>query len=59
MVNNLGKSETPALEISALDYVIKGDREYYHYKKALATAAENNHGNDIARIHAQLDTIDA
>lgn len=51
--------ETPALEISALDYVIKGDREYCKLQKALATATENNHGNDIARIHAQLDTINA
>ncbi|MBN6710625.1 ABC transporter ATP-binding protein [Haemophilus haemoglobinophilus] len=51
--------ETPALEISALDYVIEGDREYCQLQQALKVANENNNGNDIARIHAQLDTIDA
>ncbi|OOS02424.1 ABC transporter ATP-binding protein [Canicola haemoglobinophilus] len=51
--------ETPALEISALDYVIEGDREYCQLQQALKEANENNNGNDIARIHAQLDTIDA
>ena len=51
--------ETPALEISALDYVIEGDREYCQLQQALKVANENNNGNDIARIHAQLDNIDA
>lgn len=51
--------ETPALEISALDYVIQGDREYCHLQQALEQANTNNDGNAIARIHAQLDSIDA
>ncbi|SUB22819.1 ABC transporter ATP-binding protein [Pasteurella bettyae] len=51
--------ETPALEISALDYVIEGDREYCRLQKELANANECNDGNAIARIHGQLDTIDA
>ncbi|WP_044469526.1 ABC transporter ATP-binding protein [Mannheimia massilioguelmaensis] len=51
--------ETPALEISALNYIIEGDREYCRLQKELANANECNDGNAIARIHGQLDTIDA
>ncbi len=55
----MGKSETPALAISALDYVIQGDREYTHLMAELDIANEKNDGNRIAIIHTQLDTIDA
>ena len=51
--------ETPALGISALDYVIEGDRTYTRLQKELAQANERNDGNAIARIHGRLDTIDA
>lgn len=51
--------ETPALEISALDYVIQGDREYTDLNQQLAQATAENNGNLIATLHAQLDTIDA
>ncbi|MGR3806904.1 ABC transporter ATP-binding protein [Pasteurella testudinis] len=51
--------ETPALEISALDYVIQGDREYIQLTTELAQANANNDGNQIALLHAKLDTIDA
>lgn len=51
--------ETPALDCSALDYVIEGDREYICLKKQLVDANNHNDGNKIALIHAQLDTIDA
>ncbi len=51
--------ETPALAISALDYVIQGDREYTHLMAELDIANEKNDGNRIAIIHTQLDTIDA
>ncbi|PVX39250.1 ATP-binding cassette subfamily F protein 3 [Pasteurella langaaensis DSM 22999] len=51
--------ETPALDMSALDYVIEGDREYCRLQKALIQANEKNDGDAIARIHEQLDTIDA
>lgn len=51
--------ETPALDISALDYVIQGDREYCQLQQLLEKANNDNDGNAIARIHAQLDTIDA
>ncbi|QLD32693.1 ABC transporter ATP-binding protein [Mannheimia varigena] len=51
--------ETPALEISALDYVIQGDREYTKLMAELDEANAKNDGNRIATIHAHLDTIDA
>ncbi len=51
--------ETPALNTSALDYVIEGDRLYCRLQRELSQANADNDGNAIARIHAQLDTIDA
>lgn len=51
--------ETPALDISALDYVILGDREYTRLTAELDKANRDNNGNLIATLHSQLDTIDA
>ncbi|MDG6897915.1 ABC transporter ATP-binding protein [Actinobacillus delphinicola] len=51
--------ETPALDISALDYVLQGDRVYCELKAALEKANHENNGHAIAHIHEQLDTIDA
>ena len=51
--------ETPALDISAIDYVIQGDREYCRLQQELEQANERNDGNAIARIHGQLETLDA
>lgn len=51
--------ETLALEISAIDYVIQGDREYTALMAQLEKANAENNGNLIATTHAQLDTIDA
>ena len=51
--------ETPALDVSAIDYVIQGDREYCHLQQELARANEQNDGNAIARIHDRLDAINA
>ena len=51
--------ETPALEISALDYVIAGDRTYTKLQQELAEANEKNDGHAIAHIHDKLDHIDA
>ena len=51
--------ETPALEISALDYTIQGDREYTQLQQQLALANQQNDGYRIAAIHSQLDAIDA
>ncbi|OBW91815.1 ABC transporter ATP-binding protein [Gallibacterium genomosp. 3] len=51
--------ETPALEISALDYAIQGDREYCRLQQELELANQQNDGYRIANLHTQLDTIDA
>ena len=51
--------ETPALDVSALDYVIQGDREYIQLMAELEQANIQNDGNQIALLHAKLDTIDA
>lgn len=51
--------ETPALDISALDYVIQGDREYTRLTSELDKANAENNGNLIATLHTQLDTIEA
>lgn len=50
--------ETPALDISAIDYVIDGDREYRSLEKQLAIANEKNNGNEIALLHSKLEDID-
>ncbi|MBQ4399832.1 MAG: ATP-binding cassette domain-containing protein, partial [Alphaproteobacteria bacterium] len=39
------KQETPALETSALDYVIEGDLKYQKLQQELALAIQNNDGN--------------
>lgn len=49
--------ETPALEASALDYVISGDQEYVTLTHQLQQAEQRNDGEAIARIHDQLDAI--
>ena len=48
--------ETPALECSALDYVIDGDQEYRRLCAALAKAEQEQNGMAIAELHGQLDT---
>lgn len=51
--------ETPAVDVSAIEYAIDGDREFRKLETALTLANENNDGNQIAIIHSQLDMIDA
>lgn len=49
--------ETPALEVSALEYVIDGDVEYRQLEALLATAQNNDDGNAIALLHGKIDAI--
>lgn len=51
------KQETPALEKSALDYVIDGDHEYRRLEQSLEQARKDNDGNLEATIINQIDTI--
>ena len=49
--------ETPALDVSALEYVIDGDKEYRQLEQALQQAQQDNDGNAIALLHGKLDAI--
>lgn len=51
--------ETPALDISAADYVLQGDAELQALQTALAEAEALNDGLKIADCHAKLEEIDA
>lgn len=51
--------ETPALTISALDYVLQGDTRLQLIQAALIQAQKNNDGMAIAECHSQLEEIDA
>ena len=51
--------ETPALEISALNYVLQGDAELQTFQVALKQAEVQNDGHAIAECHAKLEEIDA
>ncbi|WP_261834566.1 ABC transporter ATP-binding protein [Vibrio ishigakensis] len=49
--------ETPALERSALEYVIDGDREYRQLEADLAQAEADNNGTKVAELHGKIETI--
>ncbi|MGI2094389.1 ABC transporter ATP-binding protein [Shewanella oncorhynchi] len=49
--------ETPALDVSALEYVIDGDSEYRQLETLLHKAQEENDGNAIALLHGKIDAI--
>ncbi|MBP7663956.1 MAG: ATP-binding cassette domain-containing protein, partial [Shewanella sp.] len=49
--------ETPALDVSALEYVIDGDNEYRQLEALLHKAQEENDGNAIALLHGKIDAI--
>jgi len=49
--------ETPALERSALEYVIDGDREFRNLESELAKAESEDNGTKVAEIHGKIETI--
>ncbi|GGY06729.1 ATP-binding cassette domain-containing protein [Paludibacterium paludis] len=51
--------ETPALAVSAIDYVLDGDRELRELEARLAEAERDNDGVAIGHLHAELARIDA
>ncbi len=51
------KQETPALDQSALDYVMDGDIEYRQLEAKLEQARDNDNGTLEATIINQIDTI--
>lgn len=53
------KQETPALECSALDYVLQADERLQHFQAALKQAEEDHDGEAMALAHQNLGDIDA
>jgi ATP-binding cassette subfamily F protein 3 len=51
--------ETPASDTPAIEYVLDGDAELRGIERELAQAETDGDGARQARLHAQLDTIDA
>lgn len=51
------KQETPALDQSALDYVLDGDQELRQIEQRLAQAERDHDGLAIGQCHDQLATI--
>ncbi|MZI92319.1 ABC transporter ATP-binding protein [Vibrio sp. CAIM 722] len=49
--------ETPALERTALDYVIDGDREYRDLERQLAEAEAKDQGTRVAELHGKIETV--
>lgn len=49
--------ETPALECSAIDYVLDGDRELRQLQQRLAAAEQAHDGLKLAELHGALDHI--
>jgi len=51
------KQETPALEQTALDYVIDGDHEFRELERQLEVARADNNGTEEANILNHIDAI--
>ncbi|MFA0195335.1 ABC transporter ATP-binding protein [Vibrio artabrorum] len=49
--------ETPALERTAIEYVIDGDREYRGLEDQLEKAEQADQGTLVAEIHGKIETI--
>jgi len=50
--------ETPALEKSALDFVIDGDRQLRELQQQTAEAEQKNQGMKLAELHGLVEEID-
>ncbi|ALU43461.1 ATP-binding cassette domain-containing protein [Pseudoalteromonas rubra] len=51
------KQETPALAVSALEYVLQGHPEYYALRSALHRAEASGDGAEQARLHQQIEVV--
>lgn len=51
------RQETPALELSALDFVLLGDEEYQDVIAQLKQAEANNQGELIAHCHGLIEQV--
>ncbi len=50
--------ETPALDCTAIDYVIDGDKELRQLQQQLATVEQENDGIKLAELHSTLEQIE-
>ena len=50
--------ETPAVDRSALDYVIDGDKELRALQAELECEEQHGNGDKIAHLHSKIDAID-
>ncbi|MCW8870041.1 MAG: ATP-binding cassette domain-containing protein, partial [Proteobacteria bacterium] len=48
------KQETPALDCSALDYVLDGDEQYRQIEQALNDATESEQHEQLGELYAQM-----
>ncbi|WP_196139150.1 ATP-binding cassette domain-containing protein [Aliikangiella sp. G2MR2-5] len=51
------KQETPASDLTAVDYVLSGHTEYHQLTNQLKQAEEKEDGHQIADIHSKLEAI--
>ncbi|WP_418641928.1 ABC transporter ATP-binding protein [Vibrio chaetopteri] len=49
--------ETPALERTAIEYVIDGDREYRALEQKLVDAEQQDNGTLVAELHGKIEVI--
>ena len=53
------EQETPALDVSAIEYVLDGDTRLRELEQQLNEAQRQGHGEREAQLHAELEVIDA
>lgn len=51
------KQETPALDCSALDYVLDGDEQFRSVEKAINDATEQEQHEQLAELYAEMEHI--
>ncbi|MBQ4879494.1 ATP-binding cassette domain-containing protein [Pseudoalteromonas luteoviolacea] len=51
------KQETPALSISAMEYVLQGHQQYYELRTALQQAEAQGDGEKQAQVHQQMELV--
>jgi len=51
--------ETPAVDTTAIDYVMEGDVELSKLQHAIAVAEKNDAGEQLMRLHERMQNIDA
>ncbi|MBQ4839944.1 ATP-binding cassette domain-containing protein [Pseudoalteromonas luteoviolacea] len=51
------KQETPALSISAMEYVLQGHQQYYELRASLQQAEAQGDGEKQAKIHQQMELV--